>query len=281
MPHQNLFFNLTQECHKWPHCNFAHWLSDLQTPEEKSEQWSHIWAKGDVDINFWEGYCPSEASRKRFRKQFTWEHVHSAGGIPNWAWGHAVNIGILNRRQVPQNVPADYDWPWMQSVWQQKKMQKQSVAVTHYARQLQNTLMQNWEEAKAMQELLHKKQKEDGALRRTGEGSTEAVAHAKDNANQQEEAVAVAVVPAKDERHPGMESGWIMTLLEASEPEPSALAKTASMAAPLFPMRQALQEQQAKLQQNKARKEQQEQALKEQQAKLQQAPKEQQTLTIP
>ena len=110
----------------------------------------------------------------------------------------------------------------------------------------------------------------------------------KDNANQQEEAVAVAVAPAKDERHPGcmrdlgrMESGWIMTLLEASEPEPSALAKTASMAAPLFPMRQALQEQQAKLQQNKARKEQQEQALKEQQAKLQQAPKEQQTLTIP
>ena len=107
-----------------------------------------------------------------------------------------------------------------------------------------------------------------------------AVAHAKDEANQQEEAVAVANAEDSD-------SGWIMGLLEAFDKDPkkagasalaagqdtpwpqpshekeaasssaglSALPKAAGLAAPLGIIQQGHKEQQAKLQQNKTRKE--------------------------
>ena len=40
-------------------CNFAHWLKELQPPEEGSEVWWKIWKKGDVDICFWDNYHPT------------------------------------------------------------------------------------------------------------------------------------------------------------------------------------------------------------------------------
>ena len=82
-------------------CNFAHWLKDLHVPEECLGQWSKVWQQGNVDMCFWPNYTPNQESLKRFTRQFLWEQSVHPHGIPNWAWGHAVQIGLITEAKVP------------------------------------------------------------------------------------------------------------------------------------------------------------------------------------
>ena len=102
-------------------CNFAHWLRELQAPEEGSEAWWKIWAKGEVDVRFWHDYQPGPKSLERFSWQFTWERKHCIDRIPNWAWGHAVDMGLIGKDDVPKHVPKDFDWPMLQEEWNRCK----------------------------------------------------------------------------------------------------------------------------------------------------------------
>ena len=100
-------------------CNFAHWLNELQPPEEGSETWWKIWQKGEVDICFWKEYKPNPKSVERFTCQFRWENKHHIDRIPNWAWGHAVDLGLIRKEDVPADIPKDFEWPEMQEIWGQ------------------------------------------------------------------------------------------------------------------------------------------------------------------
>ena len=102
-------------------CNFAHWLKDLNVPEEYLGVWSKVWQQGDVDMCFWPKYTPNKESQDRFACQFLWEKNHHLHGIPNWAWGHAVKLGLLTEENVPPNIPKDYDWPKLQKAWHEGK----------------------------------------------------------------------------------------------------------------------------------------------------------------
>ena len=86
--------NLHQACKppKGRKCNYAHWLRELQVPEEFCGNWEKAWDKGDVDICFWDAYHPNSDSVHRFSTQFLWEQQNHSDGIPNWAWGHALKL---------------------------------------------------------------------------------------------------------------------------------------------------------------------------------------------
>ena len=65
-------------------CNFAHFLIDLQMPEEEGPMWSTVWQEGHVDMVIWDDYEPNERSKSRFRRQFEWECKHCPDLILNW-----------------------------------------------------------------------------------------------------------------------------------------------------------------------------------------------------
>ena len=44
-----------------------------------------------------------------------------ADRMPNWARGHALDIGLLRKENVPSHIPKDFDWPKLQSAWPQGK----------------------------------------------------------------------------------------------------------------------------------------------------------------
>jgi len=90
-------------------------------PEECLWQLSKVWQQGNVDMCFWPNYTPNQESLKRFARQFLWEQSVHPHGIPNWAWGHAVNIGLITEEKVPPNIPKDYDWPKLQQAWYEGK----------------------------------------------------------------------------------------------------------------------------------------------------------------
>ena len=90
-------------------------------PEECLGQWSKVWQQGNVDMCFWPNYTPNQESLKRFTRQFLWEQSVHPHGIPNWAWGHAVKIGLITEEKVPPNIPKDYDWPKLQQAWYEGK----------------------------------------------------------------------------------------------------------------------------------------------------------------
>ena len=102
-------------------CNFAHTLAQLQPPEEGSESWWKIWGKGEVDIRFWKDYHPNPQSLVRFGWQFGWERKHVIHQIPHWAWGHALDLGLIGKNDVPKGVPEHFDWPILQDIWHRRK----------------------------------------------------------------------------------------------------------------------------------------------------------------
>ena len=87
-------------------CNFAHFLSERQVPEEMYGDWSKAWENGDVDICFSEDYQPNIDSLNRFKAQFEWERNHRLKGIHVWAWGHAD-------RRLEKSVPEPKDFDWL------------------------------------------------------------------------------------------------------------------------------------------------------------------------
>ena len=144
--------NLKGHCKppKGRECNFAHFLSELQVPEEMYGAWSKAWAKGDVDICFSDDYEPNEESQERFRQQFVWERKHCWGRIPNWAWGRAVHLGL--DLYVPAHVPKDFDWPELQKAWALSKVRGESTAESveeaQRASERRKRLMDDWQEAR-------------------------------------------------------------------------------------------------------------------------------------
>ena len=90
-------------------------------PEETDGDWSKVWQKGEVDMRFWESYHPNKQSQQRFSWQFLWEMRWRPEHIPNWAWGHALDLGLLKKEEVPPHIPQDFDWPKLQSAWYQGK----------------------------------------------------------------------------------------------------------------------------------------------------------------
>ena len=100
-------------------CQFAHGLLELEVPAESWTQcWSQTWSKGDVDIIFWEdGDLRSDESKRRFRRAFLWEYQERAESIPNWAWGVAKMMKLIEPAQIPYWVPTDFDWPCLTQTW--------------------------------------------------------------------------------------------------------------------------------------------------------------------
>ena len=72
-------------------CTFAHWLSELEAPEESEGYWSKIWKAGNVDITFWDTYRPNVKGLWRFKTQFNYERTANREGIPDWCWDLAFN----------------------------------------------------------------------------------------------------------------------------------------------------------------------------------------------
>ena len=50
---------------------------------------------------FWESYRPNTESQQRFPWQFLWEMRWHSEHIPTWAWGHALELGLLKKEEVP------------------------------------------------------------------------------------------------------------------------------------------------------------------------------------
>ena len=115
-------------------CLFAHWLADLQVPEEMHGQWSTSWRKGMVDIRYWPNCKPNGQSLLRFSKQFAWERQDDPAGIPNWAWGHALDRTLIEIKDIPAKVPGNFEWSELQEEWYRKSQAKQSMAVTQEAK---------------------------------------------------------------------------------------------------------------------------------------------------
>ena len=143
--------NLSGRCRppKGRECNFAHRMSELQVPEEMYGAWSKSWEKGDVDICFSADYEPNAESRERFKKQFVWERQHGWDRIPNWAWGHAANLGL--DLYVPAHVPKDFDWPKLLKAWRLSRFRGESTAESveevQWASERRKRLMEDWQEA--------------------------------------------------------------------------------------------------------------------------------------
>ena len=99
-------------------CHFAHTLSELQVPDESATlKWSEVWAKGEVDIVFWEKGYQTDRSKHRFLTAFFYEKKNSPDSIPNWAWGLAWHLGLVNKSNFPKRVPRDFEWPRMWEAW--------------------------------------------------------------------------------------------------------------------------------------------------------------------
>ena len=142
--------NLNGRCRpKGRECNFAHSLSELQVPEEMYGAWSKAWEKGDVDICFSADYEPNAESRERFKKQFVWERKNCWDRIPNWAWGHAANLGL--DLYVPAHVPKDFDWPKLLKAWKLSRFRGESTAESveevQRVSERRKRLMEDWQEA--------------------------------------------------------------------------------------------------------------------------------------
>jgi hypothetical protein len=86
-------------------CNFAHWLKDLNVPEEYLGEWSKVWQQGNVDMCFWPNYTPNQESLKRFTRQFLWEQSVHPHELPNRAWGHALKIGLITEEKSAPEHP--------------------------------------------------------------------------------------------------------------------------------------------------------------------------------
>ena len=113
-------YNLGLRLHRRrrPNCHYAHWLKDLEAPNEtKMFRWTDVWKYGQVDIYFWHDLCRCEESERRFRLAFNWEKTHYPGRIPNWAWGLAAYSNLIPLDMIPRHVPNDYDWPRLQNAW--------------------------------------------------------------------------------------------------------------------------------------------------------------------
>ena len=110
-------------------CNFAHWLQYLTVPEDMYGNWSNVWQQGEVDVRFWHSYHPNTESLERFSWQFQFERKRWPDRIPNWAWGHALYIGLLRKEDVPTHTPKDFDWPKLQSAWSQGKAHGSTASV--------------------------------------------------------------------------------------------------------------------------------------------------------
>ena len=121
--------------------------------------WSEAWRKGDVDISLWPDYTPNGDSLERFRLQFMWEYQGwNQKDIPNWAWGHAVQVKIITPDEVPQGIPKDFDLPMLQQRWRDQKQRGLTTAFclasrsAPVLRQRQESLMQAWQETPSMAE---------------------------------------------------------------------------------------------------------------------------------
>ena len=117
---------------------------------------SKVWAKGDVDMRLWKDYWPNRASLHRFKLQFRWEFANQPANIPNWAWGHAVSLGLVQDHCVPESVPHGYGWHRSVEAWQEAKATGSSTAFaaevaegcrTEVLCNKQNLLMRRWHEA--------------------------------------------------------------------------------------------------------------------------------------
>ena len=91
--------------------------------------WSKVWQQGEVDMRFWHSYHPNTESLERFSWQFQFERKRWPDRIPNWAWGHALDIGLLRKEDVPTHIPKDFDWPKLQSAWSQGKAHGSTASV--------------------------------------------------------------------------------------------------------------------------------------------------------
>ena len=49
-------------------------------------------SKGEVDMLFWHSYHPNTESLERFSWEFKVEWTRCPNIMPNWAWGHALDI---------------------------------------------------------------------------------------------------------------------------------------------------------------------------------------------
>ena len=81
---------------------------------------------------------------RRFRRQLEWERKGSPGGIPNWAWGHALDRTLIGIKDIPAKVPGGFDWSKLQNEWYRKSQAKQSMAVTQEAQLWHKHKMQKW-----------------------------------------------------------------------------------------------------------------------------------------
>ena len=107
----------TSWCNR-PKCEFAHRLSELDVPNETSnDRWAKVWHDGEVDIWCWNPKLRSADSKRRFQRAFAYERGHSETMVPNWAWGLATNDGLIGDDYMPKYVPRDFDWIRLQTAW--------------------------------------------------------------------------------------------------------------------------------------------------------------------
>ena len=78
---------------------------------------------------FWHSYHPNTESLDRYSWQFQFERKWWPNRIPNWTWGHALDIGLLRKEDVPTHIPKDFDWPKLQSAWSQGKAHGSTASV--------------------------------------------------------------------------------------------------------------------------------------------------------
>ena len=100
-------------------CHCAHWLQYLTVLEEMYGNWYKAWRQGEVDMRFWHAYRPNTESLERLSWQFHFERKRWPERIRNWAWGHALDIGLLRKEDVPTHIPKDFDWTKLQSAGSQ------------------------------------------------------------------------------------------------------------------------------------------------------------------
>merc|ERR1712079_50563 len=78
-------YNLGLRLHRCrrPNCHYAHWLTELDVPNEtKKCRWTCAWKEGQVDIYVWHDLWRCEESERRFRLAFTWEKTNYPRMIP-------------------------------------------------------------------------------------------------------------------------------------------------------------------------------------------------------
>ena len=191
-------------------------------PEEQHGNWSKAWHKGDIDICFTENYEPNPDSVARFKKQFRWERSHNSWGIPNWAWGHAVALGIETK--VPAHVPKGFDWPKLQKAWRLSKFRGESTALSVEAAQVASSarrkrLMAEWQRA-------HEKPNQEA--RREARRARKKAKHAQPNSAQPKPAETKRAELKPAQPNPGQ----LALPSSSAQPKPGQLALPSSSAEP-------------------------------------------------